>query len=392
MTQDTALSATAADADDDEISLLDLLQVVVENLRLLVLGPLAAGLVALGICFIIPPTFTATTVFLPPQRANSGAEMMLQSLGTLGSLAGAATGMKNPNDQFRAFLTSESVANSLIDRFGLVARYGGDFKADARKSLEGVTNVTSGKDGLLTVEVEDTDPVFAAQLANAYVEEFGKVLNRMAITEAQRRRVFFEKQFRDATDMLKKSEMALQDTGFGASALKAMPETTIGAVAALQAQVRGYEIKLSSMRGYLADSAPEFKQAQMELAALRLQLAKLDKNSEVPSKSEPEYLSRYRDLKYYQALYEIFARQFEMAKLDEAREGAVVQVLDEARPPERKSKPKKAQVAVITTLAAGFLLLLFVFVRNALRQTGEDLESREKLSRLSRAWSKAIGR
>lgn len=391
MNQDTGPVAASGD-EGDEISLLDLLQVVVENLRLLVLGPIAAGLLALGVSYQIPPTYTAVTVFLPPQRANSGAEMMLQSLGSLGGLAGAATGMKNPNDQFKTFLTSEAVANALVDRFGLVARYGLKLKADARKSLKSVTKTSAGRDGLIMVEVEDTDPVFAAQLANAYVEEFGNLLNRMALTEAQRRRVFFEKQFRDATEMLKKSEMALQDTGFGASALKAMPETTIGAVAALQAQVRGYEIKLSSMRGYLADSAPEFKQAQMELEALRLQLAKLDKNSAFPSKTEPEYLGRYRDLKYYQALYEIFAKQFESAKLDEAREGAVIQVLDVAQPPERKSKPQRAQIAVTTTVAAGFLLLLFVFIRNALRRASADLEGREKLSRLSRAWSKAIGR
>jgi uncharacterized protein involved in exopolysaccharide biosynthesis len=392
MTQDTALSATAADADDDEISLLDLLQVVVENLRLLVLGPLAAGLVALGICFIIPPTYTATTVFMPPQQQQSGAALMMQSLGALGGLAGAATGLKNPNDQFVSFLKSDSVADALIERFELIARYEAEFKTDARKALSGVTTVTSGKDGLITVAVEDTDRVFAAQLANGYVEEFGSLLNRMAVTEAQLRRAFFEKQLLDATEKYKKSEMALQDSGISASALKSSPEATIGAVATLQAQVNAQEIRLSSMRGYLAETAPEFKQAQTELAALRAQFAKLEKSNAGSSKGESEYLARYRDFKYYQTLFELFSKQFELAKLDEAREGAVIQVLDVAQPPERKSKPKKAQLAVITALAVGFLLLLFVFVRNALRQAGSDLESREKLFRLSRAWSRAIGR
>ena len=392
MTQDTAFSGTAADVDDDEISLLDLLQVVVENLRLLVLGPLAAGVIALGICFIIPPTFTATTVIMPPQQQQSGAAMMMQSLGALGGLAGAATGLKNPNDQFVSFLKSHSVADALIERFALMARYESKFKADARNALSGVTTVTSGRDGLITVVVEDTDRVFAAQLANGYVEEFGNVLNRMAVTEAQLRRAFFEKQLLDATEKLKKSEMALQDSGISVSALKSSPEVTIGAVATLQAQVNAQEIRLSSMRGYLAETAPEFKQAQTELAALRAQFAKLEKSNAGSSKGESEYLARYRDFKYYQTLFDLFSKQFELAKLDEAREGAVIQILDIAQPPERKSKPKKAQLAVITALAVGFLLLLFVFVRNALRQAGSDLESREKLSRLSRAWSKAIGR
>ena len=392
MTQETGLPGGSADVDEDEISLLDLLQVVVENLRLLVIGPLIAGLTALGVCFIIPPTFTATTVFMPPQQQQGAAAMMMQSLGALGGLASAATGLKNPNDQFVSFLKSDSVADALIDRFALMARYQSEFRADARKTLDGITKVTSGKDGLITVEVDDTDPVFAAQLANGYVEEFGNVLDRMAVTEAQQRRVFFEKQLLDATEKLKKSEMALQDSGIGESALKSSPEATIGAVATLQAQVAAQEIKLSGMRGYLAETAPEFKQAQTELAALRAQFAKLEKTSAGSSKSESEYLGRFRDFKYYQTLFELFAKQFELAKLDEAREGAVIQVLDKASPPERKSKPKKALIAVITTLAVGFMLLLFVFVRQAWRQAGDDPEGREKLSRLSRAWGRAWGR
>jgi uncharacterized protein involved in exopolysaccharide biosynthesis len=387
-----SVPSVASGDEHDEISLLDLLQVVVENLRLLVIGPLVAGLIALGICFIIPPTFTATTVFMPPQQQQSGAAMMLQSLGALGGLAGGAAGLKNPNDQIVTFLISDSVADALIDRFALMARYGSEFKADTRKTLAAVTNVASGKDGLITVEVEDTDPVFAAQLANGYVEELGNVLDRMAITEAQLRRAFFEKQLLDATEKLKKSEIALQDSGIGASALKSSPEATIGAVATLQAQVNAQEIKLSGMRGYLAETAPEFKQAQTELAALRAQFAKLEKTSAGSSKGESEYLGRFRDFKYYQTLFELFAKQFELAKLDEAREGAVIQVLDKASPPERKSKPKKALIAVITTLAVGFTLLLFVFVRQTWRQAGDDPEGREKLSRLSRAWGRAWGR
>ena len=382
----------ASGNEDDEISLLDLLQVVVENLRLLVLGPLAAGLVALGISYQIPPTYTARVVFMPPQQQQSGAALMMQSLGALGGLAGAATGLKSPNEQFVSFLKSDSVADAMIDRFALMTRYQSEFKADARKTLQGVTTVTSGKDGLMTVEVDDTNPVFAAQLANGYAEEFSNFLNRMALTEAQLRRAFFEKQLLDAAEKFKKSEMALQDSGISASTLKSNPEATIGAFAALQAQVNAQEIRLSSMRGYLAEAAPEFKQAQTELAVLRAQLAKLEKTNTGSNKGQSEYLARFRDFKYYQTLFELFSKQFELAKLDEAREGAVIQVLDVAQPPERKSKPKKAQWAVSTALAVGFLLLLAVFIRNAWRQAEADLESREKLSRVSRAWSKAIGR
>ena len=390
MSQDTALSGTAADTD--EVSLLDLLQVVVENFRLLVFGPLAAGLIALGICFVIPPTFTATTVIMPPPQQQSGAAMMLQSLGALGGLAGAATGLKNPNDQFVSMLKGESVANGLIDRFGLVARYEVDYKVDARKTLDNLSRITSGKDGLITIEVDDKDPVFAAQLANGFVTEFDRLLDRLAITDAQQRRVFFEKQLQDTKAKLDKAEMALQSSGVNGTAFKVSPEAAIKATAEVQALVAAQEVQLASMRAYLTESAPEFKQGLTTLAALRTQLSQLEKSSPAPSAAEADYVARYRDLKYFETLFEAFSKQYEMAKVDEAREGSNTQVVDPALPPERKSKPKKGLVAVITAVAAGFLFLLFVFIRQSWQQAAADPEVQHKVFRLQRAWSRAVGR
>ena len=392
-TQDNARAAPVdAPEDDDEINLLDLLQVVVDNLRLLVLGPLAAGLLALGVTFAVPPTFTASTVFMPPQQQQSGAAMMLQSLGALGGLAGAATGLKNPNDQFVSMLKSDSVANALVDRFALMDRYDSDLKVDARKSLDSVSKITSGKDGLITVEVDDRDPVFAAQLANGYVQAFNQLLDRLAITEAQQRRAFFERQLQDTKAKLEKAQRALQATGVNGSALKASPEATIRAIAELQAMVAAQEVKVASMRGYLTESAPDFKQALTELAALRAQFARAEKSSPTPASGDADYLARYRDVKYFETLFELFAKQFELAKVDEAREGANTQVVDTAVPPERKSKPKKALIAVLTTLATGFALLLFVFVRQALQQSSSDPDTAARLSRLRASWARAFRR
>lgn len=380
-------------AEDDDINLLDLAQVVVDNLRLLVLGPLAAGVVALGISFAITPTFTATTVFLPPQQQQGAASMLLQSLGgALGGLAGAATGLKNPNDQFVSFLKSDVIANTLIDRFKLMERYEADFKVDARKTLDGASNITSGKDGLITIEMNDKDPVVAAQIANAYVEELGTLLNRLSLTEAQNRRAFFEKQLNQTKDKLTAAEQALSGSGINVSALKSSPDAAITIVATLQAQIMAQEVKLSSMRGYLTESAPDFKQAQTELAAMRAQFASVEKSSTNASGANADYVARFRDFKYYETLYELFAKQFELAKVDEAREGSVIQVVDVAQPPERKSKPKKALIAVLTTLASGMLLLLFVFVRTALQGAAQTPETAEKMARLRLAWAAALGR
>ena len=377
--------------EDDEISLLDLLQVVADNLRLLVLAPLAAGLLALGISFAIAPTFTATTVFMPPQQQQSAAASMLASLGALGGLAGAATGIKNPNDQFVAFLKSDSIANALIDRFKLMERYEADLKTDARTTLENVSKIASGKDGLITIDVDDKDPAFAAQLANAYVEELGNLLSRLAVTEAQQRRVFFEKQLTSAKDNLVKAEQALGASGVNSSVLKSTG-AAVEAVARLRAQITGQEIKLASMRGYLTESAPDFKQAQTELSALRGQLARAEQSEPATDSASSDYIAKFRDFKYYETLFELFAKQYEMARIDESREGAVIQVVDTAQPPERKSKPKKALIALMTTLAVGFALLLFVFIRQALRGAAQTPESAEKLTRLRHSWAKALGK
>ena len=148
------------------------------------------------------------------------------------------------------------------------------------------------------------------------------------------------------------------------------------------------------MRGYLTEAAPDFRQAQTELAAMRAQLSRSE-SAEATSPGKPgdsDYIAKFRDYKYFETLFELFAKQYEIARVDESREGAVIQVVDVAQAPERKAKPQKAIIAAVTTLAAGFGLLLFVFIRQALRGAAQSPESAEKLQRLSLAWRQALGR
>ena len=380
---------------EDEISLLDLLQTVVDNLRLLVLGPLVVGFSALGISFLIPPTYTAKTQFLPPQQQQSAAASMLASLGSLGGLAGAVGGIKNPADQFLAYMKSVTIQDALIERFKLQERYEAKTKTDTRLVLTNNVRTASGKDGLISVEVDDKDPQFAADLANAHVEELGKLLGKLATTEAQQRRLFFEKQLNLAKNKLIQSEIALKATGVSGGVLKSNPASAVAAVAGLQAAVTAQEVKLGSIRGYLAETAPEFKQAMSELVNFKAQLAKQEKDtppSGTKTSSDGDYITKYREFKYHETLFELFSKQFELAKVDEAREGAVIQVLDAAQAPERKTKPKKAFIAIIAALAAGFALLLFVFVRQALINAGQDAESALKIASLKGSWRKALGK
>lgn len=377
--------------DDDEISLLDLLQVVADNLRLLVLGPLAVGLAALGISFAITPTFTAKTQILPPQQQQSSAAALVQSLGALSGLAGAAAGIKNPADQFVAFFKTNAVVDAIIDRFKLIERYELKTRTDARVVVTGATQVRAGKDGIIVLEFDDKDPAFAAEVANAYIEELEHLLNRLALTDAQNRRQFFERMVKDTTAKLAAADKALRETGVSAGMLKTNPAAAVEAVARLRAGITAQELKIANMRGVLAETSPDMKLALGELANLRAQLSKLERDDPADA-GNSSYLTRFREFKYQETLYELFVRQYELARVDEAREGAVIQVIDAATPPERKTKPKKAMIAVVATLAAGMALLLFVFIRSALRNAGADAEQAAKLARLRESFGRALGR
>lgn len=387
---DTPLPPPPPAEPDDEISLLDLALTVAENLRLLVLGPLAAGVAALGISFAITPTFTATTLIMPPQQQQSAASMLAQQLGALGGLGAAAAGLKNPNDQYVALLKSRAIEDRLIERFKLVERYEANLKHDARLRLEANTRASSGKDGLIKLDFDDHDPAFAAEVANAYVEELARLLKTLAVTEAQQRRIFFEKLLAETRDKLANAQKALAATGVNPSALRGSPEATVTPLAQLQAQIRAQEVRLGVMRGYLAESSAEFRRAQDELAGLRAQVQKAGQ-AVPPAAGENDYIARYREFKYQETLFELFSRQYEIARVDESREGAVIQVVDRALPPERKTKPKKAMIAIVATLAAGIALLLFVFVRQSLRNASNEGESAGKLQQLRQHLRQAVG-
>ena len=201
----------------------------------------------------------------------------------------------------------------------------------------------------------------------------------------------YEIMFREAARKVR-SAYAQITSGVNSSALKASPAAAVEGLAKLKASITAQEIKLASMRGYLAESAPDFKQAQTELTAMRGQMARAEK--EEPASiggGNSDYITKFRDFKYHETLFELFAKQYEMARVDESREGAIIQVVDAAQPPERKSKPKKGLIALMTTLAVGFALLLFIFIRQALRGATKTPEDAQKMARLRRAWAKAIG-
>lgn len=309
--------------------------------------------------FLITPTFTSTTTFLPPRQQQSVAASALSSLGALAGLGGAS--VKSPADEYVGLMQSVTVSDRIIDRFKLAQVYQQKYRSRTRKRLsENVQIVVGKKDGMIAVNVDDVDPARAAAIANQYVEELRYMTSVLAVSEAQQRRMFFEKQMNEVKGRLTSAQAALQDSGFNAGAMKTEPRTAADEYARLRAEMTASDVRLQTLRQSLTESAPEVQQQAATLQALRAKVNQLEKSS-LADTSAPDYVSKYREFKYQETLFDLMAKQYELARADESREGALIQVVDPAQPAELKSSPKRAFIAVGTAflglvLCAGWLM------------------------------------
>ncbi len=356
--------------EDDELGLRELVQPLVNRWRLVVAAPVLTGSLGVLASYLITPVFVATTTFLPPQQQQSSAASALASLGSLAGLAGGVAGVKNPAEQYSSLMQSVTVADHLIDKFKLLTAYDVRFRQDARKVLAERTQFLVGKkDGLISVSVEDADPQQAADMANQYVEELRHLTQVLAVTEAQQRRAFFEKQLQEAKARLTVAQVALQDSGFNAGALKAEPKAAAESYAKVRAELSTAEIRLQSLRSNLAEGAPEVRQLTTTVQALRSRVAEQER-SDVGSRTDsPNYVGRYREFKYQETLFELMARQYELARVDESREGALIQVVDTAAPAEKKVRPKRMMFALGFAMVGTLLLGAYLIVGRRAEQS-----------------------
>ena len=344
-----------------DVGLLELVSALTPHWKRIVAATLGAGAIGYGVAMLLPPIYTARASFITPQQQQSSAASALASLGALSNLAGAAGGLKTPSDQYLALMQSVTVSDRIIKRFDLRTIYAAKFQVDARKQLVANVKMTAGKkDSVIVVEVDDKDPQRAADIANAYIDELRTLSNSLALTEAQQRRAFFEQQLTGTKAALIKAQGNLQKAGFNAGALKSEPKAAAEAYARTKAELAVSEVKLNALRRSMTDSATEIQQLLAAIGGLRQQLSQLEQP--LPQGGNEDYVGAYREYKYQEALFEIFSRQFELAKMDEAREGALIQVLDTALPPERRSKPKRSLIAAGAAiaglvLACGVILL-----------------------------------
>jgi uncharacterized protein involved in exopolysaccharide biosynthesis len=391
-----------------EVSLLDIAVLLVRKKKFILRFVLGAIALSIAVALLLPVTYEAQVVLLPPVGQNSSiASALLGQLGNLGSLGSLSAvagglGMKTPTDMYVSLLKSRTVEEATIRRFGLMAEYRAKRLSDARKIFEHRANVVAGqKDGLIRITVEDHNAKRAAEVANGYVEEFKRLSASLAITEAARRRLFFEQQLEPAKEQLAAAEEAMRKTqqSTGVLQIDSQARALIESTAILRAQVVAKQVQIQGMRSFATEDNPEVVLAKQQLAALQSQLEHLagsqqDTGSDIVlSKGRVtgaglEYLRHYRDLKYHETVYELLTKELEIAKLDEAREGEIVQVVDAAVLPDNKASPHRTLIVIGMTILAFFVAVFWVIIRQGLERAAAIPENRERLEAIKYYWKR----
>src|SRR5271166_1278984 len=253
-------------------SLPPLVRVTIKRKKQVGITTLALIALALVVALLLPRRYMATTVILPPQQSGSAGAAMMAQLSSLSAMAGAsALGIKNPNDLQVALLKSRSVEDAMAARFHLQALYHTKYLSSARKRWEKKTFIDDGlKDGLIRLSVTDSDPQRAAQLANGWVEEYQRFSATLAVSEASRRRLFFERQVADARENLARAEEEMKQTEqrTGVIELDGQAHAMIASAATLRAQVAAKQVEIQAMRQFAADGNPDLERARQELSGL----------------------------------------------------------------------------------------------------------------------------
>ena len=379
----------AAEADD-EISLLAFFVVLAKHKWIIAGITIFAAVASAIYSLTLPEIYTASTKILPPQQNQSAAAGLLAQVGGLAGISGAGgLGIKSPNELYIGMLRSRRIADGIIQRFDLNSVFQQARQSDTRAILGGMSSFLVEKDGMITIEVDDRDPKRAAVLANAYVDELYKLTSVLAVTEASQRRLFFERQLLQAKTNLAKAEANAKQSieKGGLSQVEGQGRSMLSATANLRGQITVKEVQIGAMRAFAAEGNSDLYRAQQEVEVMKRELAKMEgagsgRGKDSGATSNPQAadsMSLLRDVKYNETVTDLLARQYELAKVDEAKESALIQVLDKAIEPDRRSKPKRSQMVVVSSVAGLLFGILLALVWEAMSKAAYDPKQAEHL-------------
>lgn len=371
---------------EEEVNLLDLLLILAKRKKLVLGITLGACAISVIVALLLPRIYRAETQILPPQQSESSVvSQYLGQLGGVSGLVGATAGLKNPNELYIGMLQSRTVLDRIVDQFGLMKLYEAEYREDAREELLDSIEVESDrKSGIIKVSVEDKDPDRAAAIANAFVDELRTLTGRLAVTEAAQRRFFFEEQLKEVKVALARAEDGIEkfQERTGAFQIDAQAKAAIEGIATLRAQIAAREVQLKVLKTYATMQNPDLQRVEEEVRGLKKELTKLEGSEGkgfdplMPTGRMPavgtEYLRNLREVKYQETLFELLAKQYELAKIDEARNPAIIQVIDRAIPPERKAKPRRALIVLLASVTGLFLSLVIAFAGEFVDRSRSD--------------------
>jgi tyrosine-protein kinase Etk/Wzc len=402
--QPGSIAKFAQSDGEDEVALLDLLTVLAEHKKVVLGVTFSVAILAALVSLFLPVRYTATATIVAPQQNESfsslfAAQAQAASTRNLSSLFGGAAAMSFPKTQkdlYTALLKSRTVEDAMIRRFDLMREYKQTRLSDCRAVFERKATVDpGGKEGWLYISVVDRDPERAAELTNGYVEELSKLAQELAVTEASQRRILYERQLAGARADLLTSEQAYQQSqqisgiihqGGQSIALTELARKLFVQMAAKQSQIQ-------SLRTYASEGNPELVQAEAELAALRDESAALSKSTGTDADdtliSKAQLLNAgvenqhmQSDLRRNGAQVEFLSRQLEAARLDEAKKGKAIQVIDPAVPPERRSFPKRGMIVIASTVAGFFAGIIAALICSAYKLRREFPQTLWRFTRL----------
>jgi uncharacterized protein involved in exopolysaccharide biosynthesis len=364
--------------EQDSISLLSILRVLKLGKRTILTATCVLFVLATIIAFVLPPQFTSVAAVIPPTPSSNAASALAGQLSSLGAgslLGGGAS--KSPADLYVGILKSRSVAEEMVKRFNLKAVYKEKRETAAEKILASKSLFeVDAKTFIITISVADPSPVRARDMTQAYLDVLRSTNDRLAISESSQRRLFFEQRLAQEKDNLVNAEVDLKKAQekSGLIAPSGQTASEIQTLAETRAQVAVREVELAGLRHFQTEESPDVIRLKTEIANLQGQLARLQEGKEkslggsIPTSMVPElqldYIRKEREVKYHEALFQILARQYESARLDEAHNAPLLQVLDNPSYPEQKSSPHRMLIMLGGLILGALIGCLWVLVRD----------------------------
>jgi len=375
-------TSQAPDTDEQEINLLELLRVIVRRKNIIIKICTTAVILSVAYSLSLKNIYTATAKLLPPQKESGGGlSALLNQAGALAGMMGNM-GLGGSADLYLGILKSRSVADAVISRLDLQKEFKSKTIDGARKRLEGAVKFQAGKDGIITISADSKDPAKAALLANTFVDELSHRSIQLNLTKVGTERIFLEKRLEVVKQDLRNAENNMKAFQVKYKTIKADSQATLAieGIAKLKAELASREVQLASLRNNMTDENSQVQTVKAAIAALRSQLASMSGSGgsdilpavgNMPALGV-EYVRKLRELKIQEAIFEQLAKQYEVAKLNEAKDSSTLQVLDDAVTPLRKSKPKRALIVILSTITAFFLSIFVIFIQEYLSKLSPE--------------------